>query len=145
MRISPRTVEALALGACALLSACAHVHSRAGSDGPQIPDSAVSAGSSVRGRTLEDVFVGKFPGLEVMRLPAGGITFRIRGVDTILGSGEPLIIVDGAELLNGGGGLQFLSGDDIVRVEVLKDVGSTGAYGMRGANGVILITTRRPP
>lgn len=111
----------------------------------QIPDSAANAGSSVRGRTLEDVFVGKFPGLEVIRLPTGGITFRIRGVDTILGNGEPLIVVDGAQLLNGGGGLQFLNPDDIVRVEVLKDIGSTGVYGMRGANGVILITTRGAP
>jgi TonB-dependent outer membrane receptor, SusC/RagA subfamily, signature region len=90
------------------------------------------------------MFVGKFPGLEVIRLPSGGITFRIRGVGTILGSAEPLIILDGMELLNGGGGLLFLNPDDIAKIEVLKDVGSTGAYGVRGANGVILITTKRP-
>jgi pectinesterase len=108
------------------------------------PDSAGGEGSSGQARTLEDMFVGKFPGLEVIRLPSGGITFRIRGVGTILGNGEPLIILDGMELLNGGGGLLFLGPDDIAKIEVLKDVGSTGSYGMRGANGVILITTKRP-
>lgn len=109
----------------------------------EVPDSEVDGGTGGQGRTLEDVFVGRFPGLEVIRLASGGITFRIRGVGTILGSSEPLIIVDGVELLNGGGGLQFLNPDDIVRVEVLKDVASTGAYGVKGANGVILITTMR--
>lgn len=77
------------------------------------------AGSGAPARTLEDVFAGKFPGLQVIRLPSGGITFRIRGTQTILGSGEPLIIIDGMELQNGGGGLQFLNPEDIERVEVL--------------------------
>lgn len=60
-----------------------------------------------------------------------------------MGSSEPLIVVDGTPLQNGGGGMLFLNPSDIQKVQVLKDVGSTAAYGVEGANGVILITTKR--
>jgi len=95
------------------------------------------------GRTLEEMFAGKYPGLEVLRLPGGGITFRIRGPNSIFGPLEPLIIVDGVELQAGGGGLQFLNPEDIEKIEVLKDPGLTAIYGSKGGNGVILITRKK--
>lgn len=95
------------------------------------------------GRGIEDFFVGRFPGVEVARDPSGGITVRIRGASTILGSSEPLYIIDGARVQSGPGGLLFLDPGDIKKIEVLKDIGSTSLYGSEGANGVILITTKR--
>jgi len=95
------------------------------------------------GRTLEEMFAGKYPGLEVLRLPGGGITFRIRGPNSIFGPSEPLIIVDGVELQAGGGGLQFLSPEDIEKIEVIKDPGLTAIYGSKGGNGVIVITRKK--
>jgi pectinesterase len=118
------------------------VPDRAATDVAELDD-RVSKGEQSNGRTLEEMFVGRFPGVEVFRLPAGGITFRIRGRNTFYGDTEPLIIVDGAEVPGGGGGLLFLSPDDIEKIEVLKDPGSTGVYGSKGANGVILITRKK--
>ena len=106
-------------------------------------DDRESGGERANGRTLEEMFAGRFAGVEVLRLPAGGITFRIRGRNTFLGDTEPLIMVDGVEVPGGGGGMLFLSPDDIEKIEVLKDPGSTGVYGSKGANGVILITRKK--
>ena len=72
-----------------------------------------------------------------------GISIRIRGASTFLGSSEPLYIIDGAKVQSGPGGLLFLDPGDIKKIEVLKDIGSTAIYGSEGANGVILITTKR--
>ena len=95
------------------------------------------------GQGMEELFAGKFPGVEVLRVPTGGISIRIRGSNTFLGSSEPLYIIDGARVQSGPGGLLFLEPSDIRKIEVLKDIGSTSIYGSEGANGVILITTRR--
>lgn len=95
------------------------------------------------GQGIEALFAGRFPGVEVSRVPTGGISIRIRGASTVLGSSEPLYIIDGAKVQSGPGGLLFLDPGDIRRIEVLKDIGSTSLYGSEGANGVILITTRR--
>lgn len=93
----------------------------------------------------EDLLVGRFPGVQVLRTPDGGISVRVRGGSTISGSGEPLYLVDGVEVsVTPGRGLDWLNPADIERIEVLKDATATTMYGMRGANGVILITTTRP-
>lgn len=72
--------------------------------------------------------------------PGGSIKIRIRGANSILGSNEPLYIVDGVALNIG---INDLNVNDIESVEVLKDASSTAVYGSRGANGVIMITTKR--
>jgi len=95
------------------------------------------------GESMESLFAGKFPGVEVSKAPGGGISIRIRGASTVLGSADPLFIIDGARVQSGPGGLVFLDPGDIKSIEVLKDIGSTSLYGSEGANGVILITTKR--
>lgn len=73
-------------------------------------------------------------------MPGENPTIRIRGVGSINASAEPLIILDGAPF---SGNLNSISSDQIESMSVLKDASSTALYGSRGANGVILITTKR--
>ncbi len=91
----------------------------------------------------EELFAGRFAGVQVFRVP-DGIAVRIRGSTSVMGSNEPLYIVDGMTIEPGpGGALVGINPADIEKIEVLKDIGSTSLYGVRGANGVIMITTKR--
>jgi TonB-linked SusC/RagA family outer membrane protein len=72
--------------------------------------------------------------------PGSGVSVRIRGVGTN-GSAEPLYIIDG--LPTSDAGLDFLNPSDIESIDVLKDAASAAIYGTRGANGVVLITTKK--
>ena len=103
-------------------------------------------GTSVRrggtATTMADMLEGRVPGLEVRRLSGGGISLRIRGERSLMASGEPLLVVDGIPVEGAAGGtLADMDPRDVKRIEVLKDAGSLAAYGSRGANGVLLITT----
>lgn len=95
--------------------------------------------AAVRASRVEEMLEGRFAGLDVVRRPSGEFSLRIRGA-----RGEPLIVVDGVPsphtLSNP---LRDLAPGSIARIDVLKDAGSTAAYGARGAHGVILITTKR--
>ncbi|MGX5817374.1 TonB-dependent receptor [Chitinophaga lutea] len=85
---------------------------------------------------------GRAPGVRVMQnngSPGGGISIRIRGANSILGGNEPLYVVDGFPYP---GNPTFLQNSDIASIEVLKDASSTAIYGSRGANGVVMITTK---
>ncbi|HEY0811168.1 MAG TPA: TonB-dependent receptor plug domain-containing protein, partial [Longimicrobiales bacterium] len=94
-------------------------------------------------RNVEELFVGRFAGVQVFRVP-GGISVRIRGGSTINGSNEPLYVIDDMPIEPGpGGALVGINPSDIEKIEVLKDIGSTAIYGSRGANGVIVIRTKR--
>ena len=74
----------------------------------------------------------------------GGIAVRIRGAVSFSGDTEPLYVVDGQTIEAGpGGALMGINPGDIEKIEVLKDIGSTSMYGSRGANGVIVIRTKR--
>jgi TonB-linked SusC/RagA family outer membrane protein len=80
--------------------------------------------------------------------PGGNISVRIRGTNSINGSSEPLYIIDGIQISNGGSvtdpsPLSTINPNDIESVEILKDASATAIYGARGANGVIIITTKR--
>jgi len=72
--------------------------------------------------------------------PAGDVTVRVRGIGTINNSADPLYVVDG---IPAGTNVSFLNPNDIESLEVLKDASATAIYGAQGANGVILITTKR--
>jgi TonB-dependent SusC/RagA subfamily outer membrane receptor len=82
-------------------------------------------------------------GVTVTRTPDGGISVRIRGQSTINGNTEPLYVIDGLPIQPGpGGSLVGINPHDIASIEVLKDAANTAFYGVRGANGVILIKTK---
>lgn len=72
--------------------------------------------------------------------PSKDMTIRIRGVNSISSDSQPLVVVDGFI----GGSLKSLNPSDIQSIEVLKDASATAVYGSLGANGVILVTTKRP-
>lgn len=96
------------------------------------------------GQPIEMVMEGRFPGVVVYQTPSG-IAVRIRGVSSFYGSNEPLYVLDGIPIQAGPhGALSGINARDIAKIEVLKDPAQTSMYGMRGANGVIVITTKRP-
>ena len=93
---------------------------------------------------VEDMIEGRFAGVHVVRLRNGGISLRIRGVSTLMGDSEPLFVIDGMPVHSTPGtALLGLNPSDIARIDILKDAGATAIYGSRGANGVVLITTKR--
>jgi TonB-dependent SusC/RagA subfamily outer membrane receptor len=97
------------------------------------------------GQPIEQVLMGRFPGVEVTRTSNGGFAVRIRGTTSIRGSNEPLYVIDGVEIQPGpGGSLTGIDPHDIASIQVLKDAAETSLYGVRGANGVILIKTKGP-
>ncbi len=93
--------------------------------------------------TLEDVLRRKASGIEVGQDGSGNPTIRIRGAGTQYGNAEPLLIVDGMRVNNLAAELRNLDPHTIDKVRVLRDVASTSIYGTQGANGVIIITTKK--
>ncbi|MGQ0712897.1 MAG: TonB-dependent receptor plug domain-containing protein [Gemmatimonadaceae bacterium] len=104
-------------------------------------------GNDLHGRPavhIEELIEGQVAGVQVVHHPGGGISFRIRGIGSINADNEPLYVVDGMPVhVAPGRGLDWLNPGDIRRIEILKDASTTSMYGVRGANGVVLITTRR--
>lgn len=85
---------------------------------------------------------GELPGVSIVRSnnkPGGGYDIKIRGINSITASSSPLIVIDGMP----GGDLDFINPDDIEKIDVLKDASATAIYGSSGANGVIIVTTKR--
>jgi TonB-dependent starch-binding outer membrane protein SusC len=98
-----------------------------------------------RVNNVEELLDGRVPGLLVTRTGDGALSVRVRGVRSLLGNNEPLVVIDGIPM-NAPTVSQALSGlapQSVARIDVLKDAGSTAAFGSRGANGVILVTTKR--
>jgi TonB-dependent SusC/RagA subfamily outer membrane receptor len=94
--------------------------------------------------SIERALAAKVPGLYISHTADGSIAIRIRGNSSITGSNEPLYVIDGTPVNAGpGGSLTGINPKDIASIEVLKDAVSTSFYGVRGANGVILIKTKR--
>lgn len=111
--------------------------------------------------TVDGLLAGAVAGLQVTASgqPGSGASIRIRGGNSISANNEPLYVIDGflyykeSGTLNTGergtgisGGispLSLINPDDIASIEVLKDVSATAIYGSRGANGVIIITTKK--
>jgi len=101
--------------------------------------------------TPEQLIMGKVSGLKITSndgAPGSGSTLRIRGGTSLNASNDPLIVVDGVPLDNGGiagvaNPLSLINPNDIASFVVLKDASATAIYGSRAANGVILITTKK--
>ncbi|OQP40077.1 SusC/RagA family TonB-linked outer membrane protein [Niastella yeongjuensis] len=92
---------------------------------------------------VDQMLAGRIAGAEFMSTdgqPGSGASVRIRGTRSITASNEPLYIVDG--VMDGINSLNDLNPSDIASISVLKDASSTAIYGSRGANGVIIITTK---
>lgn len=109
---------------------------------------------------IEDALKGQVAGLSISSTggqPGATTKMNIRGISSVSGSSQPLIVVDGFPMsdvsTSGGGGLEgfsaqmssfsYINPDDIESIEVLKDASATAIYGNRGANGVIMITTKK--
>ena len=129
----------------ALVSACAHAKGARATSPPGDPTVTSEDIQRNPGQPIERALEGRFPGVDVRRTPDGGIAVRIRGATSFGGGTEPLYVVDGIAIQPGpGGALTGINPNDIESIRVLKDAADTAMYGMRGANGVILIKTKRP-
>ena len=113
-------------------------------------------------QSIEQALAAKAPGVQVTQAssePGGAMSIRIRGGSSIAGGNEPLYVIDGFPIENdlaaasaGDGGreqtipfnpLASINPADIESIDILKDASSTAIYGARGANGVVIITTKR--
>ena len=108
--------------------------------------------------SFESVLAGQAPGVSVTTgsgMAGSSSVVRVRGVASINASGDPLYVIDGIPITNdifGLGGrtggmnvnpLSSINTNEIESIEVLKDASATGIYGSRGANGVVIITTKK--
>ena len=109
----------------------------------------------------DQLIQGKAAGVMVINntgQPGGSTTVRIRGTSSIRSGNSPLFVIDGVPLSggsarpgsqagafgnDGGNPLNYINPNDIANIEILKDASATAIYGSRGANGVVLITTKR--
>jgi TonB-dependent SusC/RagA subfamily outer membrane receptor len=150
--MSPSSRALLPLSALVVLAAgCAHRVPAAGDTIVVRPES--STGTTLTSaeidrapqESVERALQGRISGVRVTQMPDGGISVRIRGTTSINASSEPLFVLDGVAIEPGpGGSLVGINMRDIASIEVLKDATSTAMYGLRGANGVIVIRTKKP-
>jgi len=110
----------------------------------------------------DQLIQGKVAGVDIVNnsgAPGGEVTFRIRGTSSVRSGNQPLFVVDGVPLdgrntkpgatagelgtTEGSNPLNFINPNDIESIDVLKDASATAIYGSRGANGVVIITTKK--
>ena len=103
-------------------------------------------------KSIDEALAGKIPGVQVQQMtgaPGGGINIRVRGTGSLSAGTQPLYVIDGfpvgtnEDLSVRDNPLSTISPEDIASIDVLKDASATAIYGSRGANGVILITTKQ--
>ena len=92
-------------------------------------------------QTPTQALQGKIAGVQIISdgTPNSQPKVRIRGTGTLLGGAEPLYVVDGVQTTD----IRNLSNADIASIDVLKDASAAAIYGVRGANGVIIVTTKQ--
>lgn len=100
--------------------------------------------------TIDQKMIGQVAGVQIQQpsgAPGGGTSIKIRGTGSLGAGNEPLYVVDGMPYSSGMNQtlnpLLFINPNDIESVSILKDASSTAIYGSRGANGVIMITTKK--
>ncbi|MES2850403.1 MAG: SusC/RagA family TonB-linked outer membrane protein [Bacteroidota bacterium] len=111
----------------------------------------------------DQLIQGKVAGVQIINnsgMPGGSTTIRIRGASSIRAGNQPLFVIDGVPIDNtsarpggadigvgdksqGGNPLNFINPSDIASIDVLKDASATAIFGSRGANGVVLVTTKK--
>jgi len=113
-------------------------------DAPAPARGEISLAESAHYVFIEQLLMARAPGLDVRSLGQGRFTLMVRGRPTLGDRREPLVVIDGTQFGESGADvLATMTPRDVKRVEVLKDPASTGVYGTRGTNGVVVITTRR--
>jgi TonB-dependent SusC/RagA subfamily outer membrane receptor len=141
-----RLTAYIAFAALGALIGCTH-RNRTASPAPA-PSSATTITADdidhAPGLSLEELLVARVPGLSLTRAPDGHLVIHIRGTSTLIGDEEPLFVLNGLPLETAvGGNLWSINPRDIEDIKVLRDAASTAMYGIRGANGVILIKTKQ--
>ena len=133
---------AMAIGACS---------SGKGAESAPRPEPAANA-ATVKASTIEQspkesvekILEGRIAGVNVTRLADGSIAVRIRGGSSFHGNNDPLYVLDGVPIEPGpNGSLTGVNPNDIESIKVLKSAADVAIYGSRGANGVIVIKTKR--
>ena len=140
-----RTRLSLIVTALLITAACGRSASREPGSTPQqtgATSSITPDRNSGGPTTVDELLRGRVAGLQIIANPDGGYSYKIRGAESL---SEPLFLVDGIEIHPSQlhTALAGLTRDDIRKVEVLKDLASTAMYGMKGAGGVVLITTKK--
>lgn len=118
--------------------------------GTQSRESVTGSVVSVKGEELNEVktanfqeaLIGRAAGVNIQTTstrPGASPQVRIRGVRSLSGNNDPLVVLNGIPFA---GGLSDINSNDIESLDILKDASATAIYGSRGANGVILITTK---
>jgi TonB-dependent SusC/RagA subfamily outer membrane receptor len=148
--MSPLRTWSLILVATAAISACGGGGAQTAPEPASAPsartDNTVSAQAIANSadQSIEKILANRVTGVTLGRASDGSLTVRIRGSTTWNPDQQPLYIIDGVPITPGpGGALAGINPYDIEKIEVLKDAGQTAMYGSRGANGVILIKTKR--
>jgi TonB-linked SusC/RagA family outer membrane protein len=119
--------------------------------GTQKRSDLTGAVSSVRGEQLSgqaisnpvQALTGLAPGVQVLQNsgePGSALSVRVRGGNSLIGGNEPMYVIDGFPI---NGTLDNINPNDILSIEVLKDASATAIYGSRGANGVVMVTTKK--
>jgi len=143
-----------AAAALALVASVGCAHRGTGPASPNAAPATSTSTSTVAGQDvsqnanlpIEQILQGRVAGVTVGRGQDGGIVVRIRNATSFNGPEDPLYVVDGVPITPGpGGSLSGINPYDIESISVLKDAASLTMYGSRGANGVILIKTKRAP
>lgn len=114
--------------------------------------------------SIQEMMQGQVSGVQIVQNTGalgGGMTFNIRGANSVTGSNQPLVVIDGYPVESGVFGittgsdasytgdtpgmnaLSSLNPNDVESIEILKDASATAIYGSRGANGVVMVTTKR--
>ena len=130
--------------AFALFAACAKKEAKtAPAPGAQAATITADQIQQTGAEPIEKLLMSRSPGVWVGRGSDGGIAVRIRGGSSVMGNNEPLYIVDGSPFQPGpGGSLTGINPYDIESIKVLKEAADLSMYGVRGANGVIVIKTK---
>jgi len=97
------------------------------------------------GEPIEKILAGRVAGVQLGHAADGSLTVQIRGATSWNSDNQPLYVIDGVPITAGpNGALSGINPYDIEKIEVLKDPARTAMYGIRGANGVILIKMKKP-
>jgi len=128
-----------------VFAACSHRTAQQQAEAGRPPGLVLTADDIRRspGQSLEQLLLARVPGLTIERAADGHSKLVLRGRNTILGDDEALFVVNGIPLGPAvSGNLAAVDIHDIETVQVLRDAVATAAYGIRGANGVIIIRTK---